>query len=73
MIEVRVPGDLIRNIENELLKVATFKSKLQEAGIPVLGGLIAWDVERGSLVATRDDVFDEFVYTWFDSNEKVSL
>lgn len=73
MIEVRAPFSAVANIDNELNKINTLMWKLKEGGIPVRGNLVAWAIERGTLVVTADSVFEEYIYQWFDENEKVSL
>ena len=73
MIEVRVPMAAVANIDNELNKINTLMWKLHDGGIPIRGHLVAWAIQRGTLVVTADNVFEEFIYQWFDENEKVSV
>lgn len=72
MIEVRLPFSTVAPLENDINKLNTVMTKLREAGIPVMGTLVPWAIERGTLVITADSVFEEFIYQWFDENEKVT-
>lgn len=52
--------------QNDLLVQGELKSRLREAGIPVVGVLGVETVERGRLTLSFDDLFGEAIYEWTD-------
>lgn len=72
MIEVRIDTVSLGKVKHDVLHSVYMIEKLQKAGIPIIGPLIARGIERGKMIWTNEDGLNghEIVIRWFDEGEK---
>lgn len=71
MIELRIDTDALVKTKTDVLASIYMVQAFKEAGVPIVGTLIAKGLERGSMTWLREDGLDgdEWVIRWFDDEE----
>ena len=70
MIEIRIDNAFFEREQSAVMRGGRLLKELKDAGAPVKGILSIEGAERGRIVISNDEMFDQTVVQWFDEGEQ---